>query len=186
MIRPRASETCKDASASVRWLALGACVCLLVLNACRENAALRSAYPDRVGDIAFDQQLDRADFHLCDETYIYQYFNDSEGFAYEGEKQAIEKVFARSYKTDVREGESGWIRIRFVVNCEGQTDRFRLIACDKNYEAKTFNAVITDQLLSLTKSLKGWKMKAMDGEPIDYYQFLSFKLENGAIVAILP
>jgi len=36
------------------------------------------------------------------------------------------------------------------------------------------------------KSLKGWKVKQMESKKIDYYQYLTYKIENGKIVEVLP
>ncbi len=73
-----------------------------------------------------------------------------------------------------------------MVNCQGETDRFRLISADENYNEKTFAKSITDQLLDIAKSLNGWKVKKMKEKDIDYYQYLIFKIENGQLKEILP
>ncbi|MGL4629975.1 MAG: hypothetical protein ACRCVT_02120 [Leadbetterella sp.] len=79
------------------------------------------------------------------------------------------------------------IRIRFIVNYKGQTDRFRLIAMDENYKEKVFASSITEQLVKITKSLKGWGLMKYDStHTFDYYQYLIFKMENGQIKEILP
>ena len=79
------------------------------------------------------------------------------------------------YKSEIIKNETGLIRINFVVNCKGKTDRFRLISMNENYEEKVFVPSITEQLMSITKNLKGWKEKKYKG--VDYYQYLIFNLE---------
>lgn len=78
------------------------------------------------------------------------------------------------------------IRIRFIVNCEGKTGRFRVIGMNKNYQEKTFDKAITDQLLEITQHLDGWQLLPNAEEPRDYYQYLLFKMNKGTIVEILP
>jgi len=78
------------------------------------------------------------------------------------------------------------IRIRFIVNCAGDTGRFRILGMDKDYKQKEFSPSITDQILSITKSLTGWKTKTSNGETYDYYQYLIFKIDKGQIKEILP
>jgi hypothetical protein len=69
-----------------------------------------------VGDIPFDNKIDKKDFYLCDEHNIPEYF-EFEGDYYIGEKIAIEKEFKKQYKPC--SSQSGLVRIRFVVNCKG-------------------------------------------------------------------
>ncbi|WP_255515433.1 hypothetical protein [Flavobacterium sp. ZT3R18] len=153
---------------------------------CQEENRIKTIYPNMVGDIEFNKETDKENFELCYEKYISQYFNDSNGLEYKGGKGTIEKEFAEKYKSENIENESGLIRIRFVVNCKGVTDRFRLLSMDRNYNEKVFSKSITDQLLSITKSLKGWKVKKYKEKEIDYYQYLIFKIENGQLKEILP
>lgn len=143
-------------------------------------------YPAYIGDIEFNKEIDNGNFKLCFEKHIFQYFNDSHGLEYEGEKVALEREFAKEYKSKFIKNETGSIRINFVVNCNGETDRFRLIAMDENYNEKQFDSSLTEQLLKITKSLKGWKGKEIQGHTIDYYQYLIFKIENGQLKEILP
>lgn len=152
----------------------------------QEKTKIASPYPAYVGDIEFNKETDKENFTLCNEERIYQYFNNSGGFEYEGEKLAIEKVFASEYKPEVIQNETGLIRIHFVVNCKGETDRFRLIAMDDDYNEKEFATSITAQLMRITKSLNGWKRKERNGQAMDYYQYLTFKMEDGLIKEILP
>ena len=49
---------------------------------------------------------------------------------------------------------------------------------DQNYQETTFDNKLTDQILSITKSLKGWKSKKDNGSKFDYYQYLIFKIED--------
>jgi hypothetical protein len=157
-----------------------------LISFCQEKTTAKSAYPNYVGDIEFNKETDKQDFELCFEKHIFQYFNIGDGLGYEGEKLAIEREFAAKYKSEKIENQTGLIRINFVVNCKGETDRFRLISMNENYDEKLFLKSITDQLMNITKSLKGWKAKKMKEKEIDYFQYLIFKIENGQLKEILP
>lgn len=140
-----------------------------------------------VDDIEFDPLLDNKNFKLCHgEDSVFQYFNNSAGLEYSGEKIAIDKLFQEKYNPNKVTKESGLIRIRFIVNCQGETDRFRIISMDEAYEEKKFDGSITNQLLEITRSLKGWKQKELQGKSVDYYQYLIFKIHQGRIVKISP
>lgn len=138
-------------------------------------------------DIPFNSDLDDENFIICQgEEKIYQYFNVGDNLAIEGDKPKIISHFKNGYEHIKMPSESGFIRIRFIVNCNGETDRFRMLEGDLNYKTKTFSKKISQQILALTKSLKGWQQKIEDGAPVDYYQYLIFRIENGKIIKILP
>lgn len=160
---------------------------LLAVVGCNSNAEIveESKYLRWVGDSEFDPQLDDSTFQICyNESSVYQYFNFSQGMKYAGERTTLRKAFEAYQNVDVP--ESGMVRIRFVVNCKGETGRFRLISSDANYQPFTFDSRITDQLLEITKSLDGWMPLPNLEEPMDYYQYLIFIIDNGQIKDILP
>lgn len=152
----------------------------------QEKQVSKPGYPNYVGDIEFNPETDKQDFELSSVKQIFQYFNNGGGLEYEGEKLAIEREFAGKYKSEIIEDQTGVIRINFVVNYKCETDRFRLISMDGKYNEKLFAQSITTQLMSITKSLKGWKAKKINGNSIDYYQYLIFRIENGQLKEILP
>jgi hypothetical protein len=156
------------------------------LNSCSSETSPPPKYLRWVGDISFDPKTDREDFHLCTPDDIKQYHNFSFGFLYKGEKIALENEIRSQYDEQIAASQSGWLRIRFIVNCKAETDRFRIIGMDENRKPQTFDKSITDQLLKITKSLKGWLILPDDKTASDYYIYLIFKLDNGKIKEILP
>jgi hypothetical protein len=158
----------------------------ILFASCSNKTLPISSYPKNIGDIDFDPKMDNKNFQICNEAHIFQYFNNSEGLQYEGEKLAIEKAFANQYDVKIVRKESGLVRIRFVVNCKGETDRFRVIAMNENYEPYNFDPRLTQQLLAITKRLKGWQPKTYNNAPTDYYQYLIFKIKDAEIIEILP
>ncbi|MTI32421.1 hypothetical protein [Xanthovirga aplysinae] len=164
-------------------------ILLTLISGCqsRKKPSSSNEYLRWVDDIQFDPTLDDESFALCHgEDGVLQYFNNSKGLEYEGEKHAIIKEFEERYDTTIAAKESGLIRIRFIVNCQGETDRFRILSMDENYNQIKIDQSITHQILNITKSLKGWKPKTFEEETVDYYQYLIFKIHQGKIVKILP
>ncbi len=139
-----------------------------------------------VGDIKADSLIDSPDFKPCfGDGNIKQYFNIASSLEYEGERPALYREFENGYKP-VQSDKSGWIRVRFIVNCKGETGRFRLLSANEDYEEIEFEKAITDQLLAISKSLNGWKLQPDSDNPQDYYQYLTFKMKKGEIIEILP
>ena len=161
---------------------------IVLVAACitESSTSSKQGYLRWVGDIEFNPALDDPDFLLCHgDSSVVQYFNFGQGLQYEGEKKAIVEEFSNKYKP-VASDDSGLVRIRFIVNCKGETDRFRMIAMNNEFEEKKFDARITHQLLSITKELSGWKILPGEEDAKDYYQYLIFKIESGKITEIMP
>ena len=159
---------------------------LTLLISCSVEKVTGQKYLRWVGDIEHDPEIDMTDFILCNgDENVRQYFNMYEGMQIEGEKIKIETLFNEKYQP-VNINESGWIRVRFIVNCEGHAGRYRIIQSDENYQERPFDKRISGQLLELTKSLDRWKVLSVDSQPVDYYQYLIFKMKNGEIEKIMP
>ena len=158
---------------------------VLVVASCSPEKT-HSQYLRWVGDSTFDPEVDEQSFELCHgENRVKQYFNFSQGLKYQGEKSDFVKYFLSNY-TPGDATQSGWIRIRFIVNCKGETGRFRVMGADPDYQPQEFDSSITDQLRSLTQSLEGWALLPDKEKPQDYYQYLIFKMKDGNIEEILP
>ncbi len=177
-----------------RSLILLFCGCLLF--ACGNEKTtevvekLKSVTPKKpyrwVDDIKNDPEIDDPSFELCYSDFtVKQYFNIGDETSYEGERPAIYRFFEENY-APVETDQSGFIRVRFIVNCKGETGRFRVISSDENFEEMEFDPAIVDQLVSITKSMDGWKILPDPDIPTDYYQYLIFKIEKGKILEILP
>lgn len=162
---------------------------LLLLVTLHSNAQEKitvNEYPSQVGDITFDSKLDDSNFRLCNESDVFQYYYFGKGLQYKGEKPNIIEHFRNGFKIRKNKDDEGLITIRFIVNCEGKTGRFRVHGMDNDYQEKVFSKHLTQQLLILTKQLNGWIVGEYDGKAYDYYQYLTFKIVNGNITEIMP
>lgn len=134
-----------------------------------------------VGDISFDEKQDDRNFKVCN-SWVTQYFSLEKKFQYFGEKQAIEEKFNKEFFRNSSENRSGYITIRFIVNCEGKTGYFRVEQMNSDYLKTEFNKDFVLELLKFVKNLDGWQ----NFEKKDYYQYLTFRIEDGKVVEILP
>lgn len=160
---------------------------LPVLFSCQSEKSV-TVYPNQVGDIVFDKNIDHPDFKRCmDKDYGIQYYsiNNSNGLQYKGEKfaiiQELEKLNLSSPKKT-----TGYITIRFVVNCEGKTGLFRIQQMNENYLEEKPDKDFSAKLLNFTKSLNGWIPIEIRGKKLDYYQYLTYKITDGKVSEILP
>lgn len=143
--------------------------------------------PLNVGDIRFDSKQDDPNFALCSsETRIRQYHNFSKSLQIEGEKGGLIEYFATHYQYPEDPSVNAYVTIRFVINCKGESGRFRMEVMDRDFSRLQLDKKITKQLMTLTKELEGWKVGVLRDSPRDYYQYLTFKLVNGQIQDIMP
>lgn len=159
-----------------------------LFSACKSPKKLEppgSNYPNNVGDIKPDPTLDDSTFRACRESNIPQYYSIDSGF--EGEKPAIKRYFEQNFKKNKAWAkENGYITVRFVVNCNGQTGRFRVLEMSPVYQPKKFPPALSNQLLQLTKQMPGWLPGKSENIPYDYYQYLTFTITKGEITQITP
>ncbi|MBA5629235.1 hypothetical protein [Moheibacter lacus] len=130
-------------------------------------------------------------FQTCYESSIGQYFYYELGAKYNGGLRKIKEIFAEQYKySSETKNQDGYIRIRFVVNCEGQIGRFSIMETDDNYQPYLFDREIVKNLFFIiTKYLKDWTPGVVDKDnstQFDYYKHLTFKIKEGKLIDILP
>jgi hypothetical protein len=109
-----------------------------------------------------------------------------QGPVYAGEKSSILNTFKSKYETFSDSDQNGFIRLRFIVNCEGKTGRFRVLQSDENFEEIEFDKKIVNQLVAITKGIENWEIFYRKDDPIDYYMYLIFKIKDGQLTEILP
>lgn len=163
-------------------------VFLILLSCQSEKKTIeKQEYLRWVGDIKQNNQIDDMDFKVChgDENSI-QYFNLGGGPIYNGEKPHIIQTFKDNYQPITKKNQNGFIRIRFMVNCEGKAGRFRVLQSDENYRETKFDDAIVTQLEKITKGIENWVVLYRDEIPIDYYMYLIFKITDGQLTEILP
>lgn len=147
----------------------------------------KQAYLRWVGDIEPNDKMDELDFTVCNgDDQILQYFNLGEGPVYSGEKSKILNAFKSNFKPVPNKKESGLIRIRFIVNCQGKAGRFRVLQSGYDYQEKEFDEETVSQLLNITKGIENWQILYRDGTSVDYYMYLIFKMTDGQLTDILP
>lgn len=161
-------------------------ILLLVINSCKKVTKNTVEYPLHVGDITFDPSLDDPDFKICNSEVVLQYYDFGKGVQYKGEKPTINEAFKNEFEGMEMNDETGFLTIRFIVNCEGKTGCFRVQGMDKEYREKKFNSELVNKLLLITRNLDGWIIKGDETNKFDYYQYLTFKLVNGQLIEIMP
>jgi len=61
-----------------------------------------------------------------------------------------------------------------------------VLQVDKNYKTAQFPKAHVSAILDFTKNLNAWKIGKAHQKPTDYYQYLTFVIQNGKTTDILP
>jgi len=81
---------------------------------------------------------------------------------------------------------NGFVTIRFVVNCKGQTGNFEVYQIDNSYQQINFEEKYIEALLTFVKTLENWKIGTYESRKFDYYAYFTFKIEYGKVTEIVP
>jgi len=82
--------------------------------------------------------------------------------------------------------DSGYLNIRFIINCKGETGRFVIHENNLDLEPHAFNGDLKNQLFQLTSEIKGWQPIFLWEDDRDSYMYVSFRIEHGEITEIIP
>lgn len=164
--------------------------CFFTLSTALAQSAVRPGPPANVGDIAFDAAQDRASFTRCGTYDMPQYYNINT--TYQGGMRAIRQQFLSATLPPSGACQRGYLTIRFLVNCHGETDRFRVTQLDSVYLPTQFSAFLVAELVRRTRALHAWQPGTyagpgpLHGQVLDSYYYLLFKIVHGRLVDILP
>jgi hypothetical protein len=139
----------------------------------------RSAFAQNVGDISFDPKTDDPKFQVCNPKQIWQ------GYQLKSDKDETSIMVAREFRSKFKtnatwKNENGLIRVRFMVNCAGVADRFRLLGLDFDLKEKQFSNDLSAHVLGIAKSIS-WPSRRAYNQTVDYYHHVSVRIVNGEL-----
>lgn len=135
---------------------------------------------NEVGNIAMNSKTDNPNFQTKG-IITYQYYQAST--KYKGERKTIKEALINRI-SKLTTMKNGWIVIRFIVNYQGLTDRFRFFCIDEKYKDIKLSNQEEENLLKLIRPLHNWEIGKVNGKKVDSYYQITFKVENGKIIDI--
>ena len=130
--------------------------------------------------------IDSKAFSACIEDHILGSYFARKPTAYNPGKDSLRSFFFQNFDSQGFNNESGYITVRFIVNCKGQAGRYILDQVGLDYQEKRFPSDLTDTLLVLTQQLQDWRPMQSWDNVYDSYHHLTFKINNGELEEILP
>jgi hypothetical protein len=112
---------------------------------------------------------------------------------------AVDGKYPRSSATLVREATaflerggrkfsgSGYVTFQFVIDCAGfRQPMTQVLQTDANYAPTHFRPELVNELYAFLKTLKDWRAATHSGQAFSYFTYLTFKLTDGKVVAVIP
>lgn len=81
---------------------------------------------------------------------------------------------------------SGYVTFRFVVDCQGRRlPQVQVLQTDGAYQPTHFAPALVEALYGFLQTLTEWNV-AKATQPTSYVAYLTFKLQDGKVVAVAP
>ena len=90
------------------------------------------------------------------------------------------------FKKPTTFNQSGFLTIRFIVNCKSETCCFHFYEMNEKYEERSFDESVKTQLTAFVKQLGGWKQVEDKGNFTNYRYYLNFVIKNGIFQSVSP
>lgn len=82
---------------------------------------------------------------------------------------------------------NGYVTFRFVVDCAGHRQpRVQVLQTDAQYQRFHFRPELVAALYAYFQSLIEWRVGSVQGKAVNYIAYLTFKLKDGKVVAVVP
>lgn len=144
----------------------------------------KEKFPHYIGYIDQEKALLNDVYELCDDG-IYKTHHGAPDDAFEVSKKRYRDTLLSEYKNE-KYSDSGYLNFRFLINCEGNAGWFEIVEMNLNLEEIDLNSEMVNQLLKLTSNSKNWKIYTYKEIPRNYYMYISYRIEHGEIIEILP
>ncbi len=107
------------------------------------------------------------------------------------ERYTLNQLIGKYYHPVIQAGQSGLVKIEFVVNCQGKSGLYMVSSFDDDYCPKIVDSRITNQLLTICRDHIATNpvLRASDEPgtgPQDIAVSLTFRFRDGQLIAILP
>ena len=159
-------------------------VVLSCLSSC--DYYLINNYKQRVGHIASSEAIAAADLDVCFEEVLFPSHYNRTIIQYIHGKDSLTTFFYKNYDNHGITNESGYITVKFVINCEGKTGRYQVLETGIDYSEKHFHEDLITELLELTQEMDEWTPFYRGDSRFDSFHHLTFKIQNGELDEILP
>tara|TARA_R110001583_G_scaffold57677_2_gene172523 strand:+ start:23714 stop:24262 length:549 start_codon:yes stop_codon:yes gene_type:complete len=151
----------------------------------RDYNSTDKPYKNYIGYIGQEKALLNDVYTLCDGGNIYHTYSSASLKAYAGTKKQFRTALTENYSGD-KFNDSGYLNFRFLVNCDGNAGWFEIIQMNLDLEETKLNPQMVDSLFTFTAMPQNWKELDFHEKSSNYYMYVSYRIENGKVVEIVP
>ncbi len=122
----------------------------------------------------------------CKEYGVYYY---SVGGKYpQASSTVLSEVKAFLKQEHTGDKSSGYITFRFMIDCSGnRLKKTQVLQTDDHYNSYHFSKELVDNLYHFLTTLHNWKIaRNPKGDIYPYTTFITYKIEHGKVVNIIP
>ncbi|MEO0732963.1 MAG: hypothetical protein AAFZ52_09015 [Bacteroidota bacterium] len=152
----------------------------------KESAGSRYEVPSRQHDLGYiphDPQLDDSAYTVCDSTKIHSGRNRLHYAA--GTEKLREDIRANYVYSPKYATFNGYVIVRFLVNCQGQTGRYRVQALHPDFSPATAPATLLPHLTDLIRRLNNWTKSPEYGRQAEYAKYINLQFTDGKLQYVL-
>jgi hypothetical protein len=122
----------------------------------------------------------------CNDKYLIYYYHVNARYPAGTESLLLESKEFLS-KIGQKYSGSGYITFRFMINCEGQMQRVRVMQVDDDYKSTRFDKRLVNTLNDYIHTLDRWEkgLSAFKMDHVNYLAYLSFRIKNGEVINVI-
>lgn len=140
-------------------------------------------YPQHIGYLDSSNPDMSSKFRRCNPDLLPAgFYSSAFTYAFESNPSKFKEAVIPKFNSQSNYNHSGFLGIRFIIDCNGNIGDYEINALDVNYERTTFEKEMIHTLLQLCLAKEHWKGR----NTIDTYMYLILKIENGQILEIIP
>ena len=82
---------------------------------------------------------------------------------------------------------NGYITFRCRIGCDGKKGgRVQVLQTDELYKTTHFKKEFVNELYAFFKTMDKWPIVKIKEENVSYMTYITFKIKNGKVIAIIP
>ncbi|MEN1784393.1 MAG: hypothetical protein AAGF77_04560 [Bacteroidota bacterium] len=141
-------------------------------------------YSQQIGYLSPSNPDISTNFKRCSNRPPIGTYSSANPYIFRESKGAFRKYILTHFDNTAYD-DNGLLNLRFIVNCRGELGDVEVNELNNDFERTDLSDALVDQLKSLALQPKHWR-GSQDENPIDFYMYLIFRIQNGAVVEILP
>ena len=140
---------------------------------------------EKIGWIQFNKNIDNINFVICDELNIEEYYQVNPSYK-EGIISIREYFYKQKNILNKLCKKDGYIIVRFVINCQGETDRYRSNFMSFEYiEDLKVNLELQNTIIILIREMGFWNAGKYGNKSYDSYQHIKFIFKDNNLIDVL-